>query len=82
MELYLWTLGILMFIMYNFLFWNVKTTMRFNCKYAMINCILLLIATLTAAYNSNTRILVAGSALTCIVVLFYICIITKTTGRR
>lgn len=81
MELYLWTLGIIMFIMSNFLFWNVKTTMLFKCNYAMINCILLLIATITAAYNSNTRILVAGSALTCNVVSFYICIITKT-GRR
>lgn len=81
MELYLWTLGIIMFIMSNFLFWNVKTTMRFKCIYAMINCILLLIATITAAYNSNTRILVAGSVLTSNVVSFYICIITKT-GRR
>lgn len=78
MELYLWAFGILMFILFNFLFWNMKTTMRFKCKYAMINCILLLIATLTAAYNSNTRILVAGSALTGIVVLFYVCLITKT----
>lgn len=81
MELYLWAFGILMFILFNFLFWNMKTTMRFKCKYAMINCILLLIATLTAAYNSNTRILVAGSTLTSIVVLFYVCLITKT-GRR
>lgn len=81
MELYLWAFGILMFILFNFLFWNMKTTMRFKCKYAMINCILLLIATLTAAYNSNTRILVAGSTLTSIVVLFYVCLITNT-GRR
>ena len=81
MELYFWAFGILMFLMYNFLFWNMKTTMQFKRKYAMKNCILLLIATLTAAYNSNTRILVAGSALTCIVVLFYVCLITNT-GRR
>lgn len=81
MEMYLWAFGIIMFIIYNFLFWNMKTTMRFKYKYAMKNCILLLIATLTAAYNSNTRILVAGSALTCIVVLFYVCLITNT-GRR
>lgn len=81
MELYFWALGILMFIMFNFLFWNMKTTMLFKCKYAMTNCILLLIATLTAAYNSNTRILIAGSTLTSIVVLFYVCLITNT-GRR
>ena len=79
--MYLWALGIFMFIIYNFLFWYVRTTVIFKCKYAMTNCIFLLLATLTAANNSNTRLLVAGSALTCIVVLFYVCLIT-TTGRR
>lgn len=81
MEMYLWTVGIIMFIIYNFLFWYVKTTLRFKCKYAMTNCIFLLVATLTAAYNNNTRLLVAGSALTAVVVLFYVCLITPK-GRR
>lgn len=81
MEMYLWTLGIFMFIIYNFFYWYVRTTVRFKCIYAMTNCIFLLLATLTAAYNSNTRILVAGSALTGIVVLFYVCLITTIIRR-